>query len=215
MAAEIDKIFTATAKSTWHFLIENGQGCYIPAYQRPYSWDSDNISRLYEDTLHGIRQLAHRADTISFLGTIIAIHDTKYRTVDPIYLAEVAPRVMTIIDGQQRICTAVMTNMALHEQVRRASKQFDGKKEPHLFWISDQSKQLLADLRNSYLIDRSTGDGNYRYYPRVIRAYFDAWSRRQGQAKYESPVARLLWEYIDHTEGGKDAVNRPGFGGGD
>jgi hypothetical protein len=142
--------------------------------------------------LHGIRQLAQRSDTISFLGTIIAIHDTKYRTVDPIYRPEVAPRVMTIIDGQQRICTAVMTNIALHEQVRQVSKQFDGKKEPHLIWVSDQAKQLLADLRNSYLIDRSTGESNYRYYPRIIRAYYDAWSRRQGQAKYESPVARLL-----------------------
>src|SRR5690606_29273194 len=81
-----------------------------------------------------------------------------------------------------------------------------GKKEPHFFWISDQSEQLLADLRDSYLIDCRTGDGNYRYYPRVIRAYFDAWSRREGQAKYESHIARLIWEYIDHTEGGNDTA---------
>lgn len=208
MAAEIDKIFTATAKSTWHFLIENGQGCYIPAYQRPYAWDSENISRLFEDVLHGIRQITHRPDTISFLGTIIAIHDTKYRTVDPIYHSEVAPRVMTIIDGQQRICTAVMANMVLHDYIRRAVSRFNGKKEPHLFWISEECTQLLADLRNTYMIDRASGDGNYRYYPRVVRAYSDAWSRRQGQAKYESPVARLIWEYIDFTETGNSTQFR-------
>ncbi len=203
MAAEIDKIFTATAKSTWHFLIENGQGCYIPAYQRPYAWDNENISRLFEDVLHGIRQITQRPDTISFLGTIIAIHDTKYRTVDPIYHSEVAPRVMTIIDGQQRICTAVMSNMALHDYIRRTVSKFKGKTEPHLFWISEECTQLLADLRNTYMIDRASGDGNYRYYPRVIRAYSDAWSRRQGQAQYESPAAKLIWEYIDFTESGK------------
>lgn len=202
MPAEIEKIFTATAKSTWHFLIENGQGCYIPAYQRPYAWDSENISRLFEDVLHGIRQIKHRPDTISFLGTIIAIHDTKYRTVDPIYHSEVAPRVMTIIDGQQRICTAVMANMAMHDYIRRTVAKFHAKSEPHLFWINEECTQLLADLRNTYMIDRASGDGNYRYYPRVIRAYSDAWSRRQGQAEYHSPAAKLIWEYIDFTEAG-------------
>ena len=202
MAAEIDKIFTATAKSTWHFLIENGQGCYIPAYQRPYAWDNENISRLFEDIMHGIRQIVDRPDTVSFLGTIIAIHDTKYRTVDPIYRGEVAPRVMTIIDGQQRICTAVMINMVLHDYIRRAVTKLNGKSEPHFSWINEQSEELLVELKNTYLIDRASGDGNYRYYPRVIRAYSDAWSRRQGQAKYRSPAAKLIWEYIDFTEKG-------------
>ena len=202
MAAEIDKIFTATAKSNWHFLIEPGQGCYIPAYQRPYAWDRENISRLLEDVLHGIRQLTKRPDTISFLGTIIAIHDTNYQTVNPIYHTEVAPRVMTIIDGQQRICTAVMTNIAIHDNIRRAVYKLKTNTEPHHFWITEECTQLLADLRNTYLIDRASGDDYYRYYPRVIRAYSDAWSRRKGQAEYESSAAKLIWEYIEFTESG-------------
>ena len=203
MTTEIDKIFTATAKSAWHFLIENGQGCYIPAYQRSYAWDNDNISRLFEDVLHGIQQIIYRPETISFLGTIIAIHDTKYQTVDPIYRAEVAPRVMTIIDGQQRICTVVMSNIVLHDYIRRMVAKFKGKPEQHLLWIVDECTQLLADIRNTYLIDRASGDGNYRYYPRIIRAYWDVWSRKQGQAEYESSVAKLIWEYIDFSELGK------------
>jgi hypothetical protein len=202
MATEIDNLFKATAKSTWHFLIESGQGCYIPAYQRPYSWDKDNIARLNEDTLHGLRQLADRPNTISFIGTIIAIHDTKYRTVDPIFQSEVANRVMTIIDGQQRLCTLVMANMALHDFIRRQSEKLVAKTDPHFKWIcADQATPLLADLRNSFLMDRNSGDGNYRYYPRVIRAYYDVWSRRQGQARYESPIAKMIWGYIEHIHG--------------
>ena len=123
MPTEIDEIFSTQAQSTWQFLIETGQGCYIPPYQRSYSWDKKNISRLFEDILHGINQITYRSDTISFIGTIIAIHDSKYQTVNPIYHPEVAPRVMTIIDGQQRICTIVMSNLScmitfvLHQEI--------------------------------------------------------------------------------------------------
>ena len=200
MTVDIESIFKATAKSVWHFLVENGQGCYIPAYQRPYAWDKSDISRLFEDVLHGVRQLANRPETISFLGTLIAIHDTKYETVEPLFQNEVAPRVMTIIDGQQRICTAIMSNMALHNYIWESSLKFQNKEEKHFAWICDQSNDLLADLRNTCLIDRNSGDRNFRYYPRVIRAHIDTWSRYESQAKYKSPMARLIWEYIEFTE---------------
>jgi hypothetical protein len=203
MAAEIDKTFTAIAKSTWHFLIENGQGCYIPAYQRPYSWDRDNIARLYEDVVHGIRQLAERPNTISFIGTIIAIHDTKYRTVDPMIRPEMPSRVMTIIDGQQRLCTVMMSNIALHDFVRMRVGAIAKRAELHFVWLTEQITELLAGLRNTYLIANAAGDGNYKFYPRMIRAYSDQWSRRQAQARYQSPMALLTWGYIDHTESGK------------
>ena len=218
MTVDIESIFKATAKGVWHFLVENGQGCYIPAYQRHYAWDKGDISRLYEDVLHGIQQIVNRPETISFLGTLIAIHDTKYETVEPLFQNEVAPRVMTIIDGQQRICTAIMSNIALHNYIWRSSYKFKRKEEKHFTWICDQSTQLLADLRNTCLIDRNSGDGNFRYYPRVIRAHMDTWSRRESQAKYASPMAKLIWEYISFAESGKrskfafnpkDAEGRP------
>ena len=202
MAAEIEKIFSADPKSAWRFMVEQGQGCYIPAYQRPYSWNRENISRLFEDVLYGIRQIIFRPDVISFIGTIIAIHDTKYETVSPIYRTEVTPRVMTIIDGQQRICTIVMSNIALHDYIRRTVSPFKGKIETHLSWVHEECTRICVELRDTYLIDRTSGDDNYRYYPRVIRAYSDVWSRRQGQAKYESSMAKLIWEYIDFTEPG-------------
>ena len=200
MPTEIEEIFSTQAQSTWQFLIETGQGCYIPPYQRSYSWDKKNISRLFEDVLHGMNQITYRSDTISFIGTIIAIHDSKYQTVNPIYHLEVAPRVMTIIDGQQRICTIIMSNIVLHDYIRSAARKFEEKNESHLSWIYDECIQILDQLRNTYLIDRKTGNGNYKYYPRIIRAYSDVWSRKQDQAKYESPIAKLIWQYINFTE---------------
>lgn len=203
MPVEIDKTFTAIAKSTWQFLIENGQGCYIPAYQRPYSWDRDNIERLYEDVVHGIRQLDVRPDTINFIGTIIAVHDTRYQTIDPMIRTEVPSRVMTIIDGQQRLSTVLMSNIALHDYIRIRFDAIAKRSEDQFVWLADELRQLKEDLRKTYLIDHAAGEGHYKYYPRIIRAMDDQWSKKQAQAKYNGPIARLTWEYIDHTESGK------------
>jgi len=60
MAVDIESIFKATAQSSRSFLMTNGQGCYIPAYQRPYSWSVENVDRLFEDALHGLNLLKKR-----------------------------------------------------------------------------------------------------------------------------------------------------------
>ena len=202
MTVEIEDIFPTRTQRTWDFMVTNGQGCYIPAYQRSYSWDNKNISRLFEDVLQGIRRIISRPDTISFIGTIIAIHDKQYQTIMPIYRNRVPSRVMTIIDGQQRICTILMSNIVLHDYIRRTVKRFKEKTETHLAWIHGKCTTLLADLRNTYLIDHINRNNNHRYYPRIIRAYSDAWSYRPNEAKYESPIAKLIWKYIDFTESG-------------
>ena len=202
MHPEIDKIFTPKAQSIWEFMVENGQGCYIPAYQRPYSWDEKNISRLFEDVLRGIRQIISRPDTINFIGTIIAIHDTEYQTIEPIYHTRLPQRVMTIIDGQQRICTILISNIVMHDYIRRTVKRLDKKTGVHFDWLREKCTKLLSDLRNTYLMNRIDRDHNYRYYPRIIRAYSDAWSYIQDEAKYDSPIAKLIWKYIDFTESG-------------
>lgn len=196
--AGIDKIFTPKSSSIWEFLIVNGQGCYIPAYQRSYAWDRGNITRLFEDVLYGINQIEDRPGTISFLGTIIAIHDQQYLSVEPIDRPNVAPRVMTIIDGQQRLFSLVMSNMVLHDHINQVASKIKNKDEKDS-WIREQCERLCADLRKAYLIDCETPrDSICRYYPRIIRAHEDKWSRQSEQ--YEGPAAKLIWEYIKFTE---------------
>lgn len=198
---DIEQLFRASSSSVRQFLIQDGQGCYIPAYQRPYAWDKDNVRRLVEDAVHSITHLSERPETINFLGTVIAIHDTDYSTIQPLFRTEVPSRVMTIIDGQQRLCTFVLANIVFHDELRIRARQFETKPEEQFKWIYEESIQQLAHLKKTIEIDRDVGEGDYRYYPRVIRAMEDAWSKRSLQAKYESPISRLIWGYIKHSHG--------------
>ena len=34
----------------------------------------------------------------------------------------------------------------------------------------------------------------------MIRAYWDTWSDKSNEAEYESPIAKLIWQYIDFTD---------------
>lgn len=200
MSIDIDEIFQATAQSSWAFQITNGQGCYIPAYQRPFSWSSENVDRLFEDAINGLRLLHKRNNTITFLGTVIAIHDTKHVTVQPIYKTEMPSKVMTIIDGQQRISTFLMINVAIHNLLVRLIGKLSKAKGTHFEWLMEQVETLAADLRDALFLDMKTGDKDNRYYPRIVRSYEDVWSKRGGQAKYKSPVAKLLWQYLLHNQ---------------
>lgn len=204
MTVQIDQIFTARAESVWQFLHAAGQGCYIPAYQRPYAWDSENVDRLIDDVLNGLNHLVDRSSAISFLGTIIAIHDTNLVTVKPVYQAEVAQRVMTLIDGQQRISTSVMMNIVLHHHTSVLLRRIEKSTDDAFEWIREQAQRSLADLWTTFALDQTTGNPPaYRYYPRVIRAFDDVWSKKGAQALYQSPIARLIWTYINHVEGQK------------
>jgi hypothetical protein len=85
--------------------------------------------------------LVVRPTAISFLGTIIAIHDTNNVTVKPVYQAEVAQRVMTLIDGQQRVSTSVMMNIALHHYISTLARRVEMAAGEAFEWIREQAER--------------------------------------------------------------------------
>lgn len=198
MTVDIEKLFTPISRSAYHFLIANGQGCYIPAYQRPYSWKTADVDRLFEDVVGCCHEMLARPDAIRFLGAVIAIHDSKYITVNPIARPEVANRVMSIIDGQQRLSTFVLLNIAIHDLSWKLLQRLQGVVGDAPVWVCEQILQLKAQLQKTFELDTDLGNDEYRFYPRIIRAYDDMWSRKKNVAFYNSPIAQLTWSYICH-----------------
>lgn len=132
------------------------QICYeIPPYQRPYSWEKDNVQQLLDDLLE-----AYQAqDREYFIGSLITIEREKDRLYD-------------VVDGQQRLTTlnvvlARLRDNIANDDIKRALHQrllpndpFNDKPpEPRLslrkkdqaFFLKHilESKPLPEDKRNS------------------------------------------------------------------
>lgn len=195
---QISDVFGAHPKSVWEYLCENGQGLYVPAYQRQYSWDKSKITRLFEDVCHGFTMLLDHEDAITFLGTIIAIHDTQYLTVNPLVKGDVPSRVMTIIDGQQRLTTLLLINTVLHEEIRARSAKLKDLEQDDRQWLHEECMKVVGRLAKTFEEDKDYGDDDFRFYPRMIRAYDDSWSRKKEKANYTSPIGHYLHSYGKH-----------------
>ena len=172
----------------------------MPSYQRAYSWDVKDVERLFEDTVDGLRRLVGNPESLRFLGTIIAVNDKSVVPVDAPMDGELPNVVMTIIDGQQRLCTLVAVNIMLHDAIRRRRAGIgEGPEAERLLqWVDD----FLFDLAKTIRFEGRPAQSVWRWYPRVVRAYDDVWARNQSLAKYVSPIAKLTWSYISHMENG-------------
>lgn len=195
---QIEDVFGARSKSVFQYLCESGQGLYVPAYQRQYSWDRPKIERLIEDTCHGFSRLINQDDAITFLGTIIAIHDETHATIDPLVKGDVPARVLTIIDGQQRLTTLLLIITVLHDIIRTQVTKFKGAVEPEKQWLTKECLKISGQLSKTFEEDKDYGDGPFQFYPRLIRAYDDSWSREKDKAAYRSPIGRYLHLYGQH-----------------
>lgn len=193
---DIKSVFDASSKSVWQFLCENGQGLYVPPYQRQYSWSAQNIKRLFEDISHGLSLLLTNSDSVTFLGTIIAIHDKNLLTVQPIVKKQTPSCVMSIIDGQQRLTTLLMVNMCLYDEIRTRFNKLAGDESVEAKWLADECRSLMPNIQKTF--EEDMNHGSSRYYPRMIRAYEDCWSRDISTAQYTSPLANFINNFGHH-----------------
>lgn len=203
MAMEAKDIFEALSRNVREMFGDRGLGLYIPAYQRPYGWDKDKVSKLLDDIFHGYKLLLGSEESFTFLGTVITIHDTNFKTVQPIVKPDVPAKVLTIIDGQQRLTTLLLICVALHNHLQLARKKFLKSKKAETLsdsekWLVGQTANMLDHLASTFHEKQSYGDAPL--YPRMIRSFDDQWSKNKQYAKYASPIAYFLNNYLSIFE---------------
>lgn len=225
MAVDPKNIFEAITKPVSELLSDRGLGLYIPSYQRPYSWDKEKVNRLIEDISHGFKLLLNSEDSFTFLGTVITIHDHKHVTVQPIVRQDVPSKVLTVIDGQQRMTTLLLLCMALHNElsvVHHKYVKYKDKIEKSLSdsqgnldfgedkteelqdflnafeWLDGQTRQVIDALASTFYEKYPYGETPL--YPRMVRSLEDQWSKSAKSRKYNSSIAHLTATYIELIE---------------
>lgn len=210
---EAKDIFEAHSRSLRELLSENGLGLYLPPYQRPYGWSSDKVEKLIDDTLHGLHNLmGGSSESFTFLGTVITIHDTNHGTMHPVVRDEVPSRVLTVIDGQQRISSLLLLIACLHNMIRqRHWNVFKGKppaaEDEAATTLHEEVIMLLKSLGISFYEKQNVGDTPI--YPRLIRAFDDQWAKKSKLSKYKSPIAHLLYEYASLVDAEENNGRKP------
>ncbi|MNR96917.1 hypothetical protein D3C71_384320 [compost metagenome] len=190
---DIERVFQAESLAIYEFLIGDGRGCRIPAYQRPYAWDRSNIDRLLEDVTSGLADVADDPESVRFLGSIIAVKERP----EPH-----EPRlVLGIIDGQQRLCTLLVLNVLLHEMIGGLIRSLEDRADARLDDMLESANTLRDNLSRTYQYEARLSGDVHRWYPRIIRALDDAWGRSPTAVRYSSPIARFLWAYICFSHG--------------
>ncbi|MEV5449450.1 DUF262 domain-containing HNH endonuclease family protein [Streptomyces sp. NPDC052535] len=198
MPTQAKEIFEAQSKSVRELLSDNGLGLYLPPYQRPYGWGKDKVEKLLDDTLHGLKNLGEAPDSFTFLGTVITIHDVNHVTVKPIVKPEVPSKVLTVIDGQQRLSSLLILLVGLHNLIRqRAWKVFKGSEpdptDSARIQLYSETINILQMLGASFYERKNFG--STPIYPRLIRAFVDQWAKTDKLKLYESPIANLIYSY--------------------
>lgn len=194
--------FEAEPESLYDLVSKNGRGLYIPPYQRDYSWDDEKVDRLISDLFQSIKNFIAKEERSTFLGTIIVLEGKAKEIIDPQYKRQAYADVLSIIDGQQRLTTLLVVSLILVVNIDiRWKKLIENTSENSNYesinnWIEESVNILRGNVKKIIFEEQNNGEDTYKYFPKMIRSYVDQWSYQKENAKYVSPIAWLLFEYI-------------------
>jgi uncharacterized protein with ParB-like and HNH nuclease domain len=122
MSVEISQAFATSSETISDFFQRPGVGYYIPLYQRPYSWDTENIDQLIADISSGVDALLADENNIRFLGTVILVKESNPNVnINPQDRKALPTRIDNVIDGQQRISTIALLACLLYQRLYEIS----------------------------------------------------------------------------------------------
>jgi hypothetical protein len=98
-------------------LLSPAQDFEVPAFQRAYSWTTDEAGQLIEDLLLALDEADAQGESGGyFLGPILLLDGERSEARGK------SPRTFQIIDGQQRLATLTVLACVLRDLVRRAGR---------------------------------------------------------------------------------------------
>lgn len=199
-------IFKAEPQSVFDVICKRKTtGFYMPAYQRPYSWEESHIRDLFSDCENVFRNLLDSHDAIIFLGSILSVDDSIALTIYPLVKRDKPEEIKLIIDGQQRLSTLMLIILCINERLRillpSLKKIITSEQDEEIKDVLDELRQVVSQLEidtSNTVVETTAEHEVYKYLPKIIRSQVDCWGRSEKNALYDSPIAELLYVYQRH-----------------
>lgn len=207
-------IFKAEPQSVFDVICDRkNTGFYMPAYQRPFSWEEKHIRDLFSDCENVFRNLLDSPDAIIFLGSILTVDDSAAETIYPLAKRHTPTHIKLIIDGQQRLTTLILIILSLNERLNiilpklknKIDKEQNENKIEVLENLREVVSQLIQDTSN-FAIETQADHELYKFFPKVIRSQVDCWGKDDKKAIYNSPLSEVLIKYQHHIIQSKNST---------
>lgn len=193
MSIDISQAFITASETISDVFQRPGVGYYIPLYQRPYSWDTENIDQLMADICHGVDAFLTNDKNIRFLGTVILVKESNpIANIDPQDKRALPTRIDNVIDGQQRISTIALLACLLYQRLYEISETLPNNTDTA--GIKEATDSYLATLREIFSFDLRRGSPARK--PIIIRGSEDGWTFDGDDNNYESDVSSFLASFI-------------------
>lgn len=193
MSVEISQAFATSSETISDFFQRPGVGYYIPLYQRPYSWDTENIEQLIADISSGVEALIADENNIRFLGTVILVKESNaIVNINPQDRKALPTRIDNVIDGQQRISTIALLACLLYQRLYEISGRLP--KDSKYDGLREAVDDYLATLIELFSFDLRRGIPSRK--PIIIRGAVDGWTFDGDDNNYPSEVSYFLASFI-------------------
>ncbi len=169
------------SESTLGKILEGSSQYLIPLYQRPYSWQAKNWTKLWEDIFELAEARANNSGASHFTGTLV-LEATTVTTGQTKFL---------VVDGQQRLTTLSVLLAAIAKT-----------------WANLGDEMAHKRVRDQFLVNTYAEDSEsfYRLRPAnfdegVYREVVDGKNAKSSQSKIDNALA-FFSKQISHLESG-------------
>jgi hypothetical protein len=194
MSVDISQAFITSSETISDFFQRPGVGYYIPLYQRPYSWDTENIDQLMSDICRGVDVLLSNDKNIHFLGTVILVKESNpFVNINPQDRKALPLTIYNVIDGQQRISTITLLACLLYQRLEQIRKKLPN--DSNTDGLKEAIDSYLATLWEIFSVDLRRGSPHRK--PIIIRGAVDGWTfEGDDKNNYKSQVSYFLASFI-------------------
>ena len=193
---DLTQAYSSTAESILNFFDRTEEGLVIPAYQREYTWEEDNVNQLFDDLIQGVWELTEVEgnNAFSFLGTTILVQPKSAHNLEIVDEERTRPTsILIVVDGQQRISTIGLLAIQIAEKLKTL---LDMLPDEHPYSIlRSHAKDTIETLSKLYSVEVKR-DSQPPSKPKIIRQGRDKWTYDGDDLVYNSPVSHYVARYI-------------------